>query len=71
LFDFLGEYEYIDVMMGKERVIIDIDFRSEFEVVRSTKTYKVILQTLPYVFVWKSDRLQSIVAIACEIVREF
>jgi uncharacterized protein (TIGR01615 family) len=65
-----GEYEYIDVMMGKERVIIDIDFRSEFEVARSTKTYKAILQTLPYVFVGKSDRLQSIVAIASEAAKQ-
>ncbi|KAJ1433134.1 hypothetical protein SESBI_06356 [Sesbania bispinosa] len=61
-----GEYEYIDVMIGKERVIVDVDFRSEFEIARSTKAYKVILQTLPYVFVGKSDRLQSIVAIASE-----
>ncbi|GAU33230.1 hypothetical protein TSUD_333530 [Trifolium subterraneum] len=68
-FSIAGEYEYIDVMVGKERVIIDIDFRSEFEVARSTKTYKAILQTLPYVFVGKSDRLQSIVAIASEAAK--
>ncbi|CAJ2633043.1 unnamed protein product [Trifolium pratense] len=69
-FSIAGEYEYIDVMVGKERVIIDIDFRSEFEVARSTKTYKAILQTLPYVFVGKSDRLQSIVAIASEAAKQ-
>lgn len=63
---FAGEYEYIDVVMGKERVIVDVDFRSEFEIARSTKTYKAILQTLPYVFVGKCDRLQSIVAIISE-----
>ncbi|CAL5193695.1 unnamed protein product [Lathyrus oleraceus] len=65
-----GEYEYIDVVMGKERVIIDVDFRSEFEIARSTKSYKAILQTLPYVFVGKSDRLQSIVAIASEAAKQ-
>lgn len=65
-----GEYEYIDVVIGKERVIIDVDFRSEFEIARSTKAYKVILQTLPYVFVGKSDRLHSIVAIASEAAKQ-
>ncbi|XP_058737990.1 uncharacterized protein LOC131610131 [Vicia villosa] len=65
-----GEYEYIDVVMGKERVIIDVDFRSEFEIARATKSYKAILQTLPYVFVGKCDRLQSIVAIASEAAKQ-
>ncbi|XP_019454561.1 PREDICTED: uncharacterized protein LOC109355794 isoform X2 [Lupinus angustifolius] len=65
-----GEYEYIDVMIGKERVLIDIDFRAEFEIARSTKAYKAILQSLPYIFVGKCDRLQSIVAIASEAAKQ-
>ncbi|XP_061338087.1 uncharacterized protein LOC133284961 [Gastrolobium bilobum] len=65
-----GEYEYIDVMIGKERVLIDIDFRSEFEIARSTKTYKTILQNLPCIFVGKCDRLQSIVAIVAEAAKQ-
>lgn len=51
-------------------MIIDIDFRSEFEIARSTKTYKTILQTLPYIFVGKSDRLQSIIAIVSEAAKQ-
>ncbi|XP_058746035.1 uncharacterized protein LOC131618894 [Vicia villosa] len=65
-----GEYEYIDVMMESERLIIDIDFKSEFEIARSTKSYKTILQNLPYIFVGKSDRLQSIVAIVSEAAKQ-
>lgn len=65
-----GEYEYIDVMIGKERFLIDIDFKSEFEIARSTKAYKTILQNLPYIFVGKCDRLQSIVAIVSEAVKQ-
>ncbi|KAE9611461.1 hypothetical protein Lal_00011712 [Lupinus albus] len=65
-----GEYEYIDVILGKERVLIDIDFKSEFEIARSTKTYKTILQNLPYIFVGKCDRLQSIVALVSEAVKQ-
>ncbi|XP_027352316.1 uncharacterized protein LOC113863095 [Abrus precatorius] len=64
-----GEYEYIDVIMGNERVVVDVDLRSEFEIARPTKTYKAILQTLPHVFVGSCDRLHSIVAIASEAAK--
>ncbi|XP_022758311.1 uncharacterized protein LOC111305238 [Durio zibethinus] len=65
-----GEYEYIDVIIDGERLLIDIDFRSEFEIARSTKTYKSILQTLPFIFVGKPDRLQKIIAIISEAVEQ-
>ncbi|MED6150621.1 hypothetical protein PIB30_074124 [Stylosanthes scabra] len=65
-----GEYEYIDVMIGKERFIIDVDFRSEFEIARSTKAYKAILQNLPYIFVGKCERLQRIVAVVSEAAKQ-
>ncbi|KAI4304026.1 hypothetical protein MLD38_039591 [Melastoma candidum] len=65
-----GEYEYIDVMIGGERLMIDIDFRSEFEIARSTSTYKAVLQSLPFVFVGKADRLGQIVAIVSEAARQ-
>ncbi|CAH1447350.1 unnamed protein product [Lactuca virosa] len=35
-----GEYEYIEAVVEGDRLIIDIDFRSEFEIARSTKSYK-------------------------------
>ncbi|KAL5068153.1 hypothetical protein RYX36_019040 [Vicia faba] len=65
-----GEYEYIDVMMENERLIIDIDFKSEFEIARSTKSYKTILQNLPYIFVGNCDKLQSIVTIVSEAAKQ-
>uniref|UniRef100_A0A803LFJ9 Uncharacterized protein n=1 Tax=Chenopodium quinoa TaxID=63459 RepID=A0A803LFJ9_CHEQI len=65
-----GEYEYVDVIVGGERLIIDIDFRSEFEVARSTKTYKSILQALPHIFVGKSDRLSKIICILSEAAKQ-
>ncbi|XP_045806842.1 uncharacterized protein LOC123899675 [Trifolium pratense] len=65
-----GEYEYIDVIVEGERLIIDIDFRSEFEIARSTGTFKAILQFLPYIFVGKSDRLCQIVAIVSEAAKQ-
>ncbi|GMH28497.1 hypothetical protein Nepgr_030340 [Nepenthes gracilis] len=66
-----GEYEYIDVIMeGGVRLLIDVDFISEFEIARSTGMYKAILQSLPYIFVGKSDRLQQIVSIVSEAARQ-
>ncbi|KAK9282049.1 hypothetical protein L1049_004961 [Liquidambar formosana] len=65
-----GEYEYTDVIVEGERLLIDIDFRSEFEIARSTKTYKSILQSLPQLFVGKADRLQRIISIVSEAAKQ-
>ncbi|KAL8499152.1 hypothetical protein ACS0TY_022217 [Phlomoides rotata] len=65
-----GDYEYIDVIMEGERVLIDVDFRSEFEIARSTSSYRTFLQCLPYIFVGKPDRLLQIVLIASEAARQ-
>ncbi|CAK9143775.1 unnamed protein product [Ilex paraguariensis] len=65
-----GAYDYVDVIIEGERLIVDIDFRSEFEIARSTKTYKAILQTLPQIFVGKADRLQKIICIVSEAAKQ-
>ncbi|CAL5395382.1 unnamed protein product [Camellia sinensis] len=65
-----GEYEYIDVIVEADRVLIDIDFRSEFEIARSTGSYKAILQSLPHIFVGRADRLHQIVSILSEAARQ-
>ncbi|KAG8389282.1 hypothetical protein BUALT_Bualt02G0212700 [Buddleja alternifolia] len=65
-----GEYEYVDVIIENERLIIDIDFRSEFEIARSTKAYKMILQTLPNIFVGKANRLEKIIHIVSEAAKQ-
>ncbi|KAM7256800.1 hypothetical protein ACFE04_012541 [Oxalis oulophora] len=64
-----GEYEYIDVMIEEERVLIDVDFRSEFEIARSTGGYKAVLQSLPFIFVGKSERLSQIVSVVSEAAK--
>ncbi|KAJ6796868.1 Uncharacterized protein M6B38_220665 [Iris pallida] len=64
-----GEYGYIDVIVGSDRLILDIDFRSEFEIARSTKNYRSVLQSLPTVFVGKPDRLQRIVSVVSDAAR--
>ncbi|KAG7574132.1 PDDEXK-like [Arabidopsis suecica] len=65
-----GEYEYVDVIMKGERLLIDIDFKSKFEIARATKTYKSMLQTLPYIFVGKVDRLQRIIILICKAAKQ-
>ncbi|KAK9075335.1 hypothetical protein SSX86_003658 [Deinandra increscens subsp. villosa] len=65
-----GEYEYIDAMNEGNRLIVDIDFRSEFEIARSTKSYRAVLQMLPYIFVGKPDRLQSIINIVSDAAKQ-
>ncbi|XP_051141966.1 uncharacterized protein LOC127258929 isoform X2 [Andrographis paniculata] len=65
-----GEHEYIDVTIGSERLIVEIDFKSEFEIARSTKAYKQLLQTLPNIFVGKDNRLDSIITIVSESARQ-
>ncbi|XXG76725.1 hypothetical protein AAC387_Pa08g1020 [Persea americana] len=65
-----GEYEYVDVNIEGERLLIDIDFKSEFEIARSTKNYRAILQYLPSIFVGKPDRLQQIVAVVSEAAKQ-
>ncbi|XP_022931152.1 uncharacterized protein LOC111437420 [Cucurbita moschata] len=65
-----GDYEYVDVIIEGERLLIDIDFRSEFEIARSTKSYKSILQLIPYIFVGKACRLQRIVSIVSEAAKQ-
>lgn len=64
-----GEYEYVDVIVNGERLLVDVDFRSEFEIARSTKGYRVVLQSLPSIFVGTADRLRQIVAVVSEAAR--
>lgn len=67
---YAGVYDYIDVIKGDERLIIDIDFRSVFEIARSTKNYNAILQILPQIFVGKADRLQKITYLVSDAAKQ-
>lgn len=57
-------------MIEGERLIVDIDFRSEFAIARPTKAYKLILQTLPNIFIGKSDRLERIIGIVADAAKQ-
>ncbi|KAG8096022.1 hypothetical protein GUJ93_ZPchr0013g34891 [Zizania palustris] len=68
-----GEHSYLDVLLPvgseRERILVDVEFRSEFEVARPTKAYRTVLQRLPSVFVGREDRLRLLVAAAADAAR--
>lgn len=67
-----GAYEYIEAVVEAKnyrgssvRLIIDIDFKSQFEVARPTPSYKRLLHILPQIFVGDEEKLRRTVSIVC------
>lgn len=58
------------IVDGGDRILIDVEFRSEFEIARSTKSYRALLQYLPSIFVGTADRVSQIVAIVSEAAKQ-
>ncbi|KAB1217874.1 hypothetical protein CJ030_MR3G014716 [Morella rubra] len=69
-----GDHEYIDVVSynstaTSERLIIDIDFRSHFEIARAVDSYDRVLNSLPVVYVGSLTRLEQFLKIMVEAAR--
>ncbi|GJP43900.1 hypothetical protein CLOM_g3296 [Closterium sp. NIES-68] len=71
-----GSHEYCDVILHSssphrlpERLIVDLDFRAQFQVARPTPQYSYILQLTPAFFVGCPDRLHRLVEILSEAMR--
>lgn len=70
-----GDHEYIDVVnhnnngSSSERLIIDIDFRSHFEIARAVDSYDRILNSLPVVYVGSLNRLKQFLQVMVEAAR--
>lgn len=57
-----GDYEYIDVLTNThDRLLVDIDFRGQFQIARATNQYAAALGLIPPVYVGRADRLQQLV----------
>jgi len=70
----LGDHEYIDVVVngntgGSDRLIIDIDFRSHFEIARAVESYDAILSSLPVVYVGSISRLKQFLQIMVDAAK--
>ncbi|KAK9127096.1 hypothetical protein Syun_015893 [Stephania yunnanensis] len=66
-----GDHEYIDVLIhndtgGSERFIIDIDFRSHFEIARAVESYDAVLNSLPVVYVGSLSKLMQFLQVMAE-----
>ncbi|XP_065869995.1 uncharacterized protein [Euphorbia lathyris] len=69
-----GDYEYIDVIHSNnggsiERLIIDIDFRSHFEIARAVDSYDRILKLLPVVYLGSMNRLKQYLQVMVEAAK--
>ncbi|RVW34380.1 hypothetical protein CK203_092168 [Vitis vinifera] len=64
-----GNHEFIDVLRSEKRYIVDLDFAGEFEIARPTDQYKRLIQTLPRVFIGKSEDLKKIVKLTCDAAK--
>ncbi|RWR96232.1 hypothetical protein CKAN_02560500 [Cinnamomum micranthum f. kanehirae] len=66
-----GEHSYIDVVSTSSskkssvRVVIEVDFRAEFEMARASAEYSNLIDRLPQVFVGKKERLGNLIKILC------
>ncbi|XP_022772351.1 uncharacterized protein LOC111314999 [Durio zibethinus] len=68
-----GGYEYIDVMVVEnsrpKRVIVDMEFRSQFELARPTVTYRDMINGLPLIFVGTEEKLNRIIPLLCSAAK--
>ncbi|KAI9198932.1 hypothetical protein LWI28_024645 [Acer negundo] len=72
-----GEHTFIDVIenassrkKGGVRVIIELNFRAEFEMARASEDYNRLVRRLPEVFVGKVERLENVIKILCRAAKK-
>ncbi|CAJ1956598.1 unnamed protein product [Sphenostylis stenocarpa] len=71
-----GEHSYLEVMdnsnikRGEVRVVIELNFRAEFEMACATEEYNKLMNRLPEVFVGKTERLRAIINIMCSAAKK-
>ncbi|XP_010260212.1 PREDICTED: uncharacterized protein LOC104599397 [Nelumbo nucifera] len=70
-----GEHTYLDVVennpkKGDVRVVIELNFRGEFEVARASEEYNRLIKRLPEVFVGKAERLRTLIKILCSAAKK-
>ncbi|KAF9590011.1 hypothetical protein IFM89_030161 [Coptis chinensis] len=71
-----GAHTYLDVVHKSStkqlevRVVIELNFRAEFEMARASDEYTRLIGRLPEVFVGKADRLRSSIKILCSAAKK-
>ncbi|KAI3456257.1 hypothetical protein Pfo_012920 [Paulownia fortunei] len=71
-----GEHTFMDVVdnsnskKGEVRVIIELNFRAEFEMARANEEYNKLINRLPEIFVGKIERLLGLLKILCAAAKK-
>uniref|UniRef100_A0A5B6YL71 Uncharacterized protein n=1 Tax=Davidia involucrata TaxID=16924 RepID=A0A5B6YL71_DAVIN len=71
-----GEHTYLEVVdkssskNGEVRVVIELNFRAEFEMARASKEYNRLIGRLPEVFVGKAEKLRALIKILCSAAKK-
>ncbi|KAL9243606.1 hypothetical protein vseg_017475 [Gypsophila vaccaria] len=71
-----GEHTFLDVIdnsnpsKGETRVIIELNFRAEFEMARASDEYNQLTNRLPEVFVAKIERLKALIKVLCTAAKK-
>lgn len=66
-----GNYEYIDVNVGKTRYIVEVYIAGEFEIVRPTSSYTALLEMIPTVLIIeKAQLLKQILRLISSAMKE-
>ncbi|CAD5189667.1 unnamed protein product [Musa acuminata subsp. malaccensis] len=72
-----GEHSYVDVVMetkggkkGPVRLVVELNFRAEFEMARGSQEYNRLVSFLPEVFVGKSEKLRGVLKIVCAAAKK-
>ncbi|KAK9676824.1 hypothetical protein RND81_11G103800 [Saponaria officinalis] len=71
-----GEHTYLEVVdksssnKDEARVIIELNFRAEFEMGRANQEYNQLIQKLPQIYVGKPEKLRKIIKILCNAAKK-
>ncbi|RWW65386.1 hypothetical protein BHE74_00027311 [Ensete ventricosum] len=71
------EHSYVDVVMetksgkkGPVRLVIELNFRAEFEMARGSQEYNRLVSCLPEVFVGKSEKMRGVLKVVCAAAKK-
>lgn len=76
VYEFTDDYEYVDVMMKDNnllkvtRLIVDMDFKSQFELARPSPSYKELKDILPDIFVGTEEKLDKVISLVCSAAKK-
>ncbi|KAK8698617.1 hypothetical protein V6N13_114729 [Hibiscus sabdariffa] len=72
-----GEHTYLQVLdkssnpqKGEVRVVIELNFRAEFEMARANEDYNKLIARLPELLVGKTERVNALIKILCAAAKK-